>query len=68
MMEELRPAVKMVGLELHFGKTKILANAVGRRQTLGSHVEVGDEVDILRPDQSTKYLAWKSVRIRGLSR
>ena len=33
MLEELQIAVREVGLELHFGKTKILANEQGRKQS-----------------------------------
>ena len=57
MMEEMRVAVGEVGLEMHFGKTKILANVQGRKQSSALSANVGaNEVDILSEDQSTKYL------------
>ena len=46
-----------VGLEMHFGKTKILTNEQGRKQSHATNVDIdGHSVDILKPDESTKYL------------
>ena len=57
MMEEMREEVGRVGLEMHFGKTKILANNKGRKQNHALHTEIGhNRVEILSPDKSTKYL------------
>jgi hypothetical protein len=57
MLEELRHAVGEVGLEMHMGKTKILANAKGRKQTTASQLHLGSEqIDIMAPGESTKYL------------
>ena len=57
MMEELRQAVREVGLEFHTGKTKILSNAQGRKQSHATTVDIGgDQVEILTPTESTAYL------------
>ena len=48
MMEEMQVAVREVGLEMHFGKTKILANAHGQKQGNASSIKVGaNEVEIM---------------------
>jgi hypothetical protein len=57
MMEDMRQEVAKVGLEMHFGKTKILANPKGRKQSHAPYVDIGNQrVEILGPDESTKYL------------
>jgi hypothetical protein len=57
MLEELQIAVREVGLELHFGKTKILANEQGRKQSHATSIELGGgKVDILPPGECTQYL------------
>ena len=57
MLEELRQAVGEVGLEFHMGKTKVLKNAQGRKQSHATSVNIGGEqVGILAPTESTKYL------------
>ena len=57
MVTEMKRAVADVGLEMHFGKTKILANEQGRKQSHATNVDIdGHSVDILQPGESTKYL------------
>jgi hypothetical protein len=57
MLQELRQAVGDVGLELHLGKTKILTNAQGRKQSHAKFARVGDnQIEILAPSEPTKYL------------
>jgi len=57
MVAEMREAVADVGLEMHFGKTKFLANEQGRKQSHAEQVNIdGVIIDILKPDESTKYL------------
>ena len=57
MVVEMRRAVADIGLEMHFGKTKIMANEQGKKQSHVEHVDIdGTKVEVLRPDGSTKYL------------
>jgi hypothetical protein len=57
MMTELQTAVGKVGLHLHMGKTKILCNAKGRRQSHAKTMNLdGEDVEILTSTDSTKYL------------
>ena len=57
MMGGMRRAVAEVGLEMHFGKTKILANAKGRKQSQAKYIEIGGaQIKIMSPAKSTKYL------------
>ena len=54
---ELRRAVGEVGLEFHMGKTTLLSNAQGRKQSHATSVNLeGDQIAILTPEKSTKYL------------
>lgn len=56
MLGELQVAVSDVGLEIRPGKTNILANARGRKQTTATCVEIiGIKIDVLEPSASTKY-------------
>ena len=51
MMEEMRVAVGEMGLEMHFGRTKILANAHGQKQSNASSIKVGaNEVESMSKD------------------
>lgn len=57
MMVELREAVGEVGLQMHMGKTIILANDVGKQRKKASDTFIGEEkVWILPTAESTKYL------------
>ena len=57
MMQEMCDEVAKVGLKIHTGKTKILANAFGRKQSRAENIELGmDKIEILPAHDSTKYL------------
>ena len=58
MLADLSAEAKAVGLEIHFGKTKILSNVVDRKgPSRASEVEVaGQKVEVLQPGESVAYL------------
>ena len=57
MLADLADAAAQVGLELHFGKTKVICNTFGRQREKVSHLRVGAaEVEVLPQGATTKYL------------
>ena len=58
MLADLSAEAKAVGLEIHFGKTKILSNVVDRKgPSRAREVEVaGQKVEVLQPGESVAYL------------
>ena len=57
MLADLSDAAERVGLELRFGKTKVMCNSFGREIEIISHVKVGREkVEVLPKDGTAKYL------------
>ena len=57
MLADLADAAAQVGLELHFGKTKVLCNVFGHQMEKVSYLKVGAaEVEVLPQDATTKYL------------
>ena len=57
MLEDLAERSAMVGLQLHYGKTKVLCNKFARECDHHTSLKVqGHTVDVLPEDGTTKYL------------
>ena len=57
MVADMKRAVAEVGLEMHFGKTKMMAHKQGWKQSHSEVVDIdGVNIDILKPGESVKYL------------
>ena len=57
MLSDLQHAAGTIGLEIHYGKTKILANEFGHAEGSPLQVKIeGPAVGVLRPDEDTMYL------------